>query len=1165
MSSETTLSRRRFLQAAAAVGLGSVALPGELLAGYDFLAPLSVGNPLAAYPNRGWEELYRDVYRTDGSFVFLCAPNDTHNCLLRAYTKNGVVVRIEPTYGYGKARDLYGNRASSRWDPRGCQKGFALARRIYGDRRVRGARVRKGFRSWVERGCPRDADGRPPADLFRRGSDTWETLPFEKAYDLHARALLDIAKTYSGEAGADRLRRQGYDPAMIAAMEGAGTRTLKHRGGMPLLGPFRIYALARFANLLGLLDAKLRQTAPADAKGGVNWDSYSWHTDLPPGHPMVTGEQTVEFDLFAAEHAKLILVWGMNWITTKMPDAHWLTEARQRGTKVVVIACEYSATANKGDEVIVVRPGTTPALALGLAHVILREKRFDRDFVRRNTDLPLLVRMDTLAPLRAGDLPGAAPPAVLSNYVRLLADGEKPPPAHRQDTQLVPAALRGEWGDGVVWDLEAEAPAVLTRDEVGDRFDARGLDPALEGSFEVELASGEKVEARPVFDLVQSYVRANFDPETVSRITWAPAEAIVSLARAIADAPEKTLFALGMGPNQFFNNDLKDRAVFLLAALTRNVGFLGGNVGSYAGNYRITLFSGVPQWAAEDPFEPELDPTKPAHTRYCVRFESAHYFNYGDAPLREGTELFTGRTHVPTPSKALFLSNSNSILGNTKWHYDVVHNTLPKVDCVAFADWWWTGSCEYADVVYGVDSWAEAKIPDVTASCTNPFLQVFPRTPLPRLFDTRPDVEVVAGVARSLGALTGEPRFADAFRFIAEGKPEVYLQRILDGSPNARGYRFEDLERDCAEGTPALLLSRTYPRTTGWEQSHEGKPWYTRSGRIELYRGEPEWVASGENLPVYREPVDSTFYEPNVLVAKPHPAIRPKAPEEYGLARDDQRAAARQVRHVVRPWPEVEATRHPLAAQGHRFVYHTPKYRHGVHTTPAETDVVAVFLGPFGDLYRRDKRAPFVTEGYVDIHPEDARELGIADGDYVWIQGDPAEKPFRGWRDDPEFAAVAKLVLRARYYPGTPRGVLRTFHNMYGSTIGSVRGAKTRPDGLAKNPDTGYQSMYRTGSHQSATRAWLKPTLMTDSLVRRSAFGQVIGKGFAGDIHCPTGAPREAFVRIEKVEDGGLDGKGVWRPAALGFRPANENEALARYLAGGYVAKGGEKPEPKKS
>lgn len=1152
MSENGRVSRRSFLRLAGVVGLGTVAMPRDLFAAYDFVAPVSVANPLADYPNRGWEKQYRDVYTTDGSFHFLCAPNDTHNCLLKAYTKNGVIVRVEPSYGYGKAKDLDGNGASSRWDPRACQKGIALGRRIYGDRRVKGARVRSGFRQWVEQGFPRGADGRPPADLFRRGEDAWESVPFETAFDLHARALVNIAQTYSGEKGAELLRAQGYDPAMIETLDGAGTRTLKHRGGMPFLGPLRLYGLARFANTLGLLDAKLRGVPAEQAKGGTNWDSYSWHTDLPPGHPMVTGEQTVEFDLFSAERSKLLIVWGMNWITTKMPDGHWLTEARQRGTKIVVVAAEYSATANKGDEVIVVRPGTTPALALGLAQVIVKEKLYDAAFVRRNTDLPLLVRMDTLAPLTAQDLRADAAPAPLEG-VTLLQPGQKPPAPTDQAGQFVSAALRKEWGDFVVWDRKTKAPAAVTRDQVGTRFDARGVDPALEGSFTVTLASGAKVEVRPVFDLLRQYLFENFDPATTSRITWAPSKAIVSLARDIAKNPEHVLFALGMGPNQFFNNDLKDRTVFLVAALTRNIGFLGGNVGSYAGNYKLSLFSGVPLWAVEDPFDLQLDAEGHPHKRYCVRFESAHYFNYGDAPLREGNHLFTGAGHVPCPTKAMFLSNSNSILGNTKWHYDVVHNTLPKVECVAFSDWWWTASCEYSDVVYGVDSWAEAKVPDVTASCTNPFLQVFPRTPLPRLFDTRPDVEILAGVAKALGGITGDARFADAFKFIHEGRPEVYLQRILDESPPTRGYRIEDLERSCAAGTPALMMTRTYPRTTGWEQSHENWPWYTKSGRLEFYRGEREWIDSGEGLPVYREPVDSTFYEPNVLVAKPHPAIRPVPPEKYGLDRGDQRATVRQVRHVVLPWAEVEKTKHPLVASGCSFVYHTPKYRHGVHTTPADTDMVAVFLGPFGDLMRHDKRLPFVTEGYVDINPADARELGIEDGDYVWIDGDPAERPFRGWQSDPAFAEVARVILRARYYPGTPRGVLRTFHNMYGSTIGSVRGAKEREDGLAKSPDTGYQSMYRRGSHQSATRAWLKPTLMTESLVRRDAYGQTIGKGFAADIHCTTGAPREAFVRITKAEDGGIGGQGKWRPVALGLRPANENDALKQYLQGGFL------------
>ena len=41
-------------------------------------------------------------------------------------------------------------------------------------------------------------------------------------------------------------------------------------------------------------------------------------------------------------------------------------------------------------------------------------------------------------------------------------------------------------------------------------------------------------------------------------------------------------------------------------------------------------------------------------------------------------------------------------------------------------------------------------------------------------------------------------------------------------------------------------------------------------------------------------------------------------------------------------------------------------------------------------MHRRDKRMPWVGEGYVDINPVDAKELGIEDGDYVWIDADPS-------------------------------------------------------------------------------------------------------------------------------------------------------------------------------
>ena len=46
----------------------------------------------------------------------------------------------------------------------------------------------------------------------------------------------------------------------------------------------------------------------------------------------------------------------------------------------------------------------------------------------------------------------------------------------------------------------------------------------------------------------------------------------------------------------------------------------------------------------------------------------------------------------------------------------------------------------------------------------------------------------------------------------------------------------------------------------GWEQANENKKRYTKTGRLEFYREEDEFIEAGENLPVYREPVDGTIF-----------------------------------------------------------------------------------------------------------------------------------------------------------------------------------------------------------------------------------------------------------------------------------------------------------------
>jgi nitrate reductase alpha subunit len=151
----------------------------------------------------------------------------------------------------------------------------------------------------------------------------------------------------------------------------------------------------------------------------------------------------------------------MNWLQQNA-DAHWLTEARIKGTRVVVIACEYSATASKGDSTIGTPSNAGP---LGLANVILQERLYDLDYVRRWTDLPLLVRMDNLKMLKAQEVFGGEQAELKKSSI--LAKGAKAPAPGAQKEQIIPEDLRNEWGDFVWWDRTSGKPGAVNRDQVG--------------------------------------------------------------------------------------------------------------------------------------------------------------------------------------------------------------------------------------------------------------------------------------------------------------------------------------------------------------------------------------------------------------------------------------------------------------------------------------------------------------------------------------------------------------------------------------------------------------------------------------------------------------------------------------------------------------------------
>ncbi|MBM7565568.1 molybdopterin-dependent oxidoreductase [Paenibacillus sacheonensis] len=84
-------------------------------------------------------------------------------------------------------------------------------------------------------------------------------------------------------------------------------------------------------------------------------------------------------------HAKVIIMWGINAVSTNMHQVTLAEKARKNGAKVVVIDVHRNRTAKWGDWFIPIQPGTDAALALGMMHVLFDEHLVDEAFMKRYT------------------------------------------------------------------------------------------------------------------------------------------------------------------------------------------------------------------------------------------------------------------------------------------------------------------------------------------------------------------------------------------------------------------------------------------------------------------------------------------------------------------------------------------------------------------------------------------------------------------------------------------------------------------------------------------------------------------------------------------------------------------------------------------------------------
>jgi nitrate reductase alpha subunit len=149
---------------------------------------------------------------------------------------------------------------------------------------------------------------------------------------------------------------------------------------------------------------------------------YDWYADMPIASPQVFGDQTDVPESGDWWNAAYLIIWGTNLPITRTPDAHFMTEARYRGQKVVVVSPGFSDHTKFAGDWLSAAPGTDGALAMAMGHVVLTEFFRDRQvpyftgYVKTYTDAPFLVTLrengDGYVPgrfLTAADLGGTDP------------------------------------------------------------------------------------------------------------------------------------------------------------------------------------------------------------------------------------------------------------------------------------------------------------------------------------------------------------------------------------------------------------------------------------------------------------------------------------------------------------------------------------------------------------------------------------------------------------------------------------------------------------------------------------------------------------------------------------------------------------------------------------
>jgi len=87
----------------------------------------------------------------------------------------------------------------------------------------------------------------------------------------------------------------------------------------------------------------------------------------------------------ASEEAEVIILWGVNSVSTGVHAMPFIREAQERGCKIIAIDPRVTRTTWMADWHLQPKPGTDAALALGIMKVIVDNDLHDKEFLQKHT------------------------------------------------------------------------------------------------------------------------------------------------------------------------------------------------------------------------------------------------------------------------------------------------------------------------------------------------------------------------------------------------------------------------------------------------------------------------------------------------------------------------------------------------------------------------------------------------------------------------------------------------------------------------------------------------------------------------------------------------------------------------------------------------------------